>query len=41
MKLLAFSINSMDVGDSVLRLFEELQASVVKTRAVRPGEPAF
>jgi hypothetical protein len=32
MKLLAFSINSMDAGDSVLRLFQELQASVVKTR---------
>jgi hypothetical protein len=31
MKLLAFSINSMAGGDAVLRLFQELQASVVKT----------
>jgi hypothetical protein len=32
MNLLAFSINSLEMGDSVLRLFQELQASVVKTR---------
>jgi hypothetical protein len=32
LKLLAFSINSMAGGDSVLRLFQELQASVLKTR---------
>jgi hypothetical protein len=32
LKLIAFSINSMDLGESVLRLFQELQASVVKTR---------
>jgi hypothetical protein len=32
MKLLAFSINSMELGDSVLRLFQELQASVVQRR---------
>lgn len=32
LKLIAFSINSMDGGESVLRLFQELQASVVKTR---------
>jgi hypothetical protein len=31
MNLLAFSINSLDTGDAVLRLFKELQASVVKT----------
>jgi hypothetical protein len=30
-KLLAFSFDSMEMGDSVLRLFQELQASVVKT----------
>jgi hypothetical protein len=32
MKLLAFSITPFEMGDSVLRLFQELQASVVKTR---------
>jgi hypothetical protein len=32
MELLAFSINPFELGDSVLRLFQELQASVVKTR---------
>jgi len=32
LKLLAFSFNSMEMGDSVLRLFQQLQASVVKTR---------
>jgi hypothetical protein len=32
LKFIAFSINSMDGGDSVLRLFQQLQASVVKTR---------
>lgn len=31
MNLLAFSINSMEMGNSVLRLFQELQALVVKT----------
>jgi hypothetical protein len=31
MKLLAFSIDSLEGGDLVLRLFQELQASVVKT----------
>ncbi len=31
MKLIAFSINSLGTGDAVLRLFQELQASVVKT----------
>jgi len=32
MKLLAFSFDSMESGDSVLRLFQELQAAVAKTR---------
>jgi hypothetical protein len=32
LKLIAFSINSLGEGESVLRLFQELQASVVKTR---------
>jgi hypothetical protein len=32
MKLLAFSINPLEMGDSVLRLFQELQASVGKAR---------
>ncbi len=32
MKLLAFSFNSLEMGDSVLRLFQEVQASVVKSR---------
>lgn len=32
MNLLAFSINPFELGDSVLRLFQELHASVVKTR---------
>jgi hypothetical protein len=33
MTLLAFSINPFELGDSVLRLFEELHASVAKTLA--------
>jgi hypothetical protein len=33
LKLLAFSFDSMELGDSVLRLFQELKLSVVKTRA--------
>jgi hypothetical protein len=32
LKLLAFSFDSLEMGDSVLRLFQELHASVVKTR---------
>jgi hypothetical protein len=32
MNLLAFSINPFELGDSVLRLFQQLHASVVKTR---------
>jgi hypothetical protein len=31
MKLLAFSINSLELGDSVLHLFQELQASMTGT----------
>jgi len=32
MTLLAFSFDSLETGESVLRLFQQLQASVVKTR---------
>ncbi|MCX6543111.1 MAG: hypothetical protein NTV05_01715 [Acidobacteria bacterium] len=42
MKLLAFSINSLEVGDSALRLFQELKAPVVKTAVkTRPMSSAY